>query len=239
MAASRKGVAEEPPTPSRRYPPSTDYRYLYHVTLARGLPGIAKGGLRPSRHSGVGFWQKSHLKDAIFLSSPEVLPWWYGQVVSTVLGWWSDGTLPPETGEIPWEVTPVKKRLVPVTLRMAAPICDLDLWGIQGTEVQTVADLRRMGARHGPSYRCETSVPAGAIDVWTGSAWVPVRDYRQLDLAAAWDPHPRGGGDEWLEGEWVTPHPLLPRVPASRKASKKKPAKKDRRKLLSRLLRGT
>ena len=148
-----------------------DESSLFHVTYAGRLFEIAEEGLASDRRSSIGGESYDwHRRGSIFLSESGGVSYWYH---------WAAQWAFDRSDE------PADDGLVPVVLRIVGgPLTD-DLEFIKVCEDDDLgwADSTQ------PAYRCKTTIGPKYLQVWTGSSWVPVRDYGEVDLSTSFDIH--------------------------------------------------
>ncbi len=167
IKAKAKAKAKKKAVPRRRKNP--DESSLFHVTYAGRLPGIVEDGLAPGRGPSIGGesynWNR---RDSIFLSESDGVSYWYD-----LASRWAFDSSDDPAGD----------GLVPVVLRISGGPLTTDLGFDELCEDDEVGweDSNR------PTYKCKTAIEPKHIQVWTGSSWVPVRRYGDIDLSSASD----------------------------------------------------
>lgn len=159
--------------------------YLYHVTWYRSLEGLAEDGLQPrSGGLGIGAYE-GHSSGRVFLTGPGSVRHWFSRVEDHAQGR-SDNVL--EDGYIP------------VVLRVPEPedISDDDV-----AQSETIAASE--------SYYVEDGFEPDRIEVWNGSAWIPVQDWDSIDPSDGVDIETDEDGGEDLH-YLKDPSPFLPPV---------------------------
>lgn len=149
--------------------------YLYHVTMAARLPGIAEHGLRPGMARSIGTSSyDGHRKGGIFFTEWDGVAFWANRAELFAENESDD---------------PLGDELVPVVLRVASD----DVWDLcEEDEVGT------KDSGWNQAFKCKTSVPPEGIELYDGEEWVPVEDYGTLELEEAfnWEEDPDAGCDD-------------------------------------------
>lgn len=129
---------------------------LYHVTYAKNLPSIARQGLRPSAPASLGgYAPKEHVRNAVFLTVPGGLWFWYGDALETAITDDHEGDT----------------RFAPVVLRVPHVDCPEDVFGTEEAGV--------------PAYRCLAEISPNIIEVFDGERWIPLKQYQKINLATS------------------------------------------------------
>jgi hypothetical protein len=144
-------------------------RYLYHVTFCRNLKAIARRGLRPGSKRGItddpSYGVPSMVgktRKSIFLSSANVVPFWFDSVVSI--------------GQERTRTNASREGWVPVILRVPPP----------NARVKDEIGTRDAGAI---AYLAEEGVPSDVISVFAGDklGWVSIAKQALVDTDSAVD----------------------------------------------------
>lgn len=136
-----------------------DVGYLYHVTTASRLPGIAAAGLRPGRSSFIGGASaRKHRTRGVFLTEADGVRFWFGRAEV----WAQDGS-----DDL------YEDKLIPVVLRVPD---DEDLLGELDTDELGSADA---GAE---ALITSSEIDADAIEVFTPRGWRALEDVTSTDL---------------------------------------------------------
>lgn len=125
-------------------------RFVYHVTVASNLDSISAYGLRRSRGISSFPGYEGHTRGRIFVCDVDAVRCWWGKLEALV-----------EHGYEPEDM--VDGLHIPVVLRF-----EVD---------EALLRVDALGSRDclsGESYFLEVDVPAEALEVWTGAAWLPV-----------------------------------------------------------------
>lgn len=133
--------------------PEVSVETMYHVTFHARLKSIAKKGLVHNERAGLSY----ALRDGVFLSVFEGVRYWFDRAIRFAEHSSDD---------------PVKDQLVPVVLRIELTeqldqLCQLDVRGSQDSGADAVL--------------CRSSVPARLIELWNGSEWIHVMQFRKVD----------------------------------------------------------
>ncbi len=168
MARAKKKATKRKASKRRANP---DESSLFHVTYAGRLFEIAEEGLASDRRSSIGGESYDwHRRGSIFLSESGGVSYWYH---------WAAQWAFDRSDE------PADDGLVPVVLRIVGgPLTD-DLKFLKVCEDD---DLGWQDSGQ-PAYKCKTTIGPKYLQVWTGSSWVPVRDYGEVDLSTSFDIH--------------------------------------------------
>ena len=140
--------------------PAAPAETYFHCTYAKNLAGIARRGLVPSPAPGLTRAVSANRR-GVYLTEPGGILFWFGRLEEWAF---HDSDDAYEEG------------LVPVVLKVTTA-CDL------------IED--ELGTEHARARAavCPRPIPPGAIRVWDGADWIPVRDYESVDLqqACTWD----------------------------------------------------
>jgi len=157
--------------PGDAQPTDSDEPSLFHVTYVGRLPGVVEDGLAPGRSPSIGGtsydWNR---RESIFLSESDGVSYWY----DLASRWAFDSSDEPSDDG-----------LVPVVLRISGGPLTTELGFDEFCEDDEVG----WGDSNRPTYKCKTTIDPKYLQVWTGSSWVPVRDYDQVDLSTSFDMH--------------------------------------------------
>ena len=124
---------------------------LFHITYARNLPDIAKEGLVPGKPSLHASGIAHHLRNSIFLTSPDGVSFWYSNSEEAMIHVSDD---------------PQSEGYTPVVLRVPKPGrgCEQDELGSDDANAT--------------AFRCKAKIPAIAGEKPTaGKVTVPHRPY--------------------------------------------------------------
>jgi hypothetical protein len=140
--------------------PAAPVETYFHCTYAKNLAGIARRGLVPSPTPGLlRAVAKNHR--GVYLTEPGGILFWFGRLENWAF---NDSDDPLEDG------------LVPVVLKVT-------------TACKLIED--ELGTEHARARAavCPRPIPPGAIRVWDGTSWIPIRDHESIDLrqACTWD----------------------------------------------------
>lgn len=131
--------------------------HLYHVTFAKSLPRIARGGLRPCAGEGLGNGSlASHCARGVFYTEWAGLGFWFATLAALATRRSRD---------------PLEDGLVPVTLRVVR----------KGRFEPDEVGSDEAGA---PSW-IGRPVAAARVELFDGARWVPVAEHDSLDLTRA------------------------------------------------------
>lgn len=126
-----------------------DNDYLYHVTFAGSLGGIAEHGLLPGTgHSRFGGGYGEHSAGWVFVTEPDGVFFWHSRMEQSV-------TPIEDVGE------------VPVVLRYMPTAAEED--ELEEDEIGT-RDARAA------AYKVPGGIEAWRLEVWTGDEWQPLVD---------------------------------------------------------------
>ena len=158
--------------------PAAPAETYFHCTYAKNLPGIAKRGLVPSPAPGLlRAVAKNHR--GVYLTEPGGILFWFGRLEAWAF---HDSDDAYEEG------------LVPVVLKV-------------NTSCRLIED--ELGTEHARARAavCPRPIPPGAIRVWDGADWIPVRDYELIDLrqACTWDDEDRFDGFKYSNQNPLNP----------------------------------
>jgi hypothetical protein len=128
--------------------------YLFHVTTADRLDGIAEEGLCPGRGSAIGGVPDSHKQGRVFLSEFEGTSYWASRAEDWVT---SEHDEYAELG------------MALVVTRV--PRASLDPALLKDDELGTT-DSRK------PAYAYEGDIAPEDVEVWDGASWMPAADAR-------------------------------------------------------------
>ena len=169
LPVKAKAKSKKKAAPRRRKNP--DDSSLFHVTYVGRLAGVVEDGLAPGRGPSIGGesydWNR---RDSIFLSESDGVDYWY----DLASRWAFDSS-----------DDPAADGLVPVVLRISGGPLTTEPGFDEFCEDDEVGweDSNR------PTYKCKTAIDPKYLQVWTGSSWVPVRRYGDIDLSSADDMH--------------------------------------------------
>lgn len=154
--------------------------YLYHVTFARNLPGIAKRGLVPGHgRTFSGGAYESYASGKIFFTIQEGVFCWWGKLEQVAI----DNNEPRDI---------IDRLQIPVVIRASED-------AVKNREVDPEG-YKDCGYRN--AYSTKHRVPASALRVWDGVKWLRVStDPEELSNAyikSAKDVV-EDDGDEWLD----------------------------------------
>ena len=159
---------------------ATTPKALYHVTFYNRLSDIASRGLVPDARSAIGVGgYAGHSKSKTFLTVFDGVSFWYSRARDHAENQSDDVK---EDG------------LAPVVLR----IKNYGALEADGPGTRDATD---------DAFTTVEKIPASVIDVWTGSKWVNVKQWRSVDDAKAFDPEEVDGETLWyFHGD----DPLMP-----------------------------
>jgi len=155
----------------------------YHVTYLRNLSSIAEDGLSPGGGGAMGRGGYSgHSQGRLFMTEESGLFFWFGRMEEHAQDMSDD---------------PLEDGYVPVVLRFPEP---------EGTEEDEpgTQDARAVSRFSGDG------VDADDIELWDGSAWIPVHDWESLDPSVSFDSEEDEDGEELHYFKDVRDNPLFP-----------------------------
>jgi hypothetical protein len=130
--------------------------YAYHVTFSKNLAAISKRGLVPGSRSAMGRGgYAGHSGGKTFLSDKEGVDFWYERAEAAANDMSDD---------------PLEEGFVPVVLRMPHP---------------KTAQVDKPGSEDSRHEAWYVTQKLSGIEVWDGSRWLPVSEWRSLDLQQA------------------------------------------------------
>ncbi len=162
--------------------PAAPVETYFHCTYAKNLSGIAKRGLVPSALPNLRRAAPGNFR-GVYLTEQDGLPVWFGKLEDWA---WHDSD------------DPIGDGLVPVVLKVSTS-CRLFEDELGSSDARARAAI------------CPRPIPPGAIRVWNGTSWIPVRDHADVDLTLAFDRDE--AEDEEDSPGWFKPtnrNPLFP-----------------------------
>lgn len=154
------------------------FRYLYHVTVYDRLSSIARSGLEPGSRSVIGRGGfAGHSAGRTFLTEFDGVSFWYERAKLHIEDMVDD---PHEDEQVPVVLRIPTKRL---------PDLEVDKSG-----------TRDAGSNE--AFFTTEDIPAKHIDVWSGSRWIKVSQWRQIDIEDAFEADTFDDGDGEGEQTW-------------------------------------
>ena len=169
--------------------------YLYHVTAAHNLEGIADHGLRSGGSSSFGGGYAGHAQGRVFLAERDAVRCWWGKIEDLVEHHSEGRDIIPELQ-------------VPVVLRVRkAPL----------KRLLTDDELGSRDCIGGKSFFIQGgAIDPGEVSVWDGRSWSNVRSVEPEEVIRAYvksvkvidgDDDGEEGEDGWTEVELRLPGP--------------------------------
>ncbi len=140
---------------------SPDGEYGYHVTFLRYLPSIAQQGLSHGGSGGLGRGaHQEYSADKLFLTEGGGLYFWFTRM---------EEAAEDKSDNI------YEDQLIPVVCRFTWP-SQLE-WDERGSE----------DSIHGDAFYTSNIISPDNIEIWNGSAWMPISDWQSIDPMIALD----------------------------------------------------